>query len=221
MTTLTKQTLGSDSTLKQFGNENTELHLNASDIGFFSELIDEDLERCGDLYDDEAVDFILETQNVFDSAIENVIHDEELITVSLTEEQKDYFFYDLLQGILYEGTANHYLEDDMSECWEAMENCWNQMHPDQEKIQAERKEAADKEVARLENLAKSYGFKHYLEWQDYDYAIGRGDIKETSKYSSIKEYRIWKKAQLEAQFGNSAEFIRNDWLKKVYSHLFK
>ena len=197
MTTLTKQTLGSDSTLKQFGNENTELHLNASDIGFFSELIDEDLERCGDLYDDEAVDFILETQNVFDSAIENVIHDEELITVSLTEEQKDYFFYDLLQGIMYERTAPEYLEDDMQDAWDAMEGCWMQVHPDHE-TRAEQIARQEKEDAENEAYAKSHGFNSSSELFGYRMAILNGQIVETSKFGSIKEYREYKAAKIAA-----------------------
>ena len=197
MTTSTKQTLGSGSTLKQYGNDNTELHLNASDIGFFSELIDEDLERCGDLYDDEAVDFILETQNVFDSAIENVIHDEELITVSLTEEQKDYFFYDLLQGIMYERTAPEYLEDDMQDAWDAMEGCWMQIHPDHE-TRAEQIARQEKEDAENEAYAKSHGFNSSSELFGYRMAILNGQIVETSKFGSIKEYREYKAAKIAA-----------------------
>lgn len=132
MTTSTKQTLGSTSTLKQFGNDKTEFHLTAPDIRFFIDLIDEDLECAGDVYEDETVDFILETQKVFGTALENVVHDEELLTISLTEEQKDYFFYDLLQGILFERTEPLYFEDDMSGCLEAIENCWMQLHPEDE-----------------------------------------------------------------------------------------
>ena len=197
MTTSTKQTLGSGSTLKQYGNDNTELHLSAEDIRFFSELIDEDLEASGDLLDDEAEDFILETQNVFDSAVENVIHDEELITVSLTEEQKDYFFYDLLQGIMYERTAPEYLEDDMQEEWDAMEGCWMQVHPDHE-TRAEQIARQEKEDAENEALAKSYGFESYKEWFGYDMAVRNGTIKETTKFGSIKEYREYKAAKIAA-----------------------
>ena len=197
MTTSIKQTLGSDSTLKQYGNDNTELHLKAEDIRFFSELIDEDLEASGDLLDDEAEDFILETQNVFDSAVENVIHDEELITVSLTEEQKDYFFYDLLQGIMYEGTAQQYLEDDAQEEWDAIEGCWMQLHPDHE-TRAEQIARQEKEDAENEALAKSYGFESYKEWFGYDMAVRNGSIKETSKFGSIKEYREYKAAKIAA-----------------------
>ena len=197
MTTSIKQTLGSDSTLKQYGNDNTELHLKAEDIRFFSELIDEDLEASGDLLDDEAEDFILETQNVFDSAVENVIHDEELITVSLTEEQKDYFFYDLLQGIMYERTAPEYLEDDMQDAWDAMEGCWMQVHPDHE-TRAEQIARQEKEDAENEALAKSYGFESYKEWFGYDMAVRNGTIKETTKFGSIKEYREYKAAKIAA-----------------------
>ena len=197
MTTSIKQTLGSDSTLKQYGNDNTELHLKAEDIRFFSELIDEDLEASGDLLDDEAEDFILETQNVFDSAVENVIHDEELITVSLTEEQKDYFFYDLLQGIMYEGTAQQYLEDDAQEEWDAIEGCWMQLHPDHE-TRAEQIARQEKEDAENEALAKSYGFESYKEWFGYDMAVRNGTIKETTKFGSIKEYREYKAAKIAA-----------------------
>ena len=197
MTTSIKQTLGSDSTLKQYGNDNTELHLSAEDIRFFSELIDEDLEASGDLLDDEAEDFILETQNVFDSAVENVIHDEELITVSLTEEQKDYFFYDLLQGIMYERTAPEYLEDDMQDAWDAMEGCWMQVHPDHE-TRAEQIARQEKEDAENEAYAKSHGFNSSSELFGYRMAILNGQIVETSKFGSIAEYREYKAAKIEA-----------------------
>ena len=93
---MTTSTLGSTSTLKSNFNPVNEIHLTAPDIRFFIDLIDEDLERVGDLHEDETVDFILETQTVFESALDNVIHDEEVLTISLNEEQTDYFFYDLV-----------------------------------------------------------------------------------------------------------------------------
>ena len=194
---MTTSTLGSTSTLKSNFNPVNEIHLTAPDIRFFIDLIDEDLERVGDLHEDETVDFILETQTVFESALDNVIHDEEVLTISLNEEQTDYFFYDLLQGIMYERTAQQYLEDDAQEAWDAIEGCWMQLHPDHE-TRAEQIKKQEKEDAENEALAKGYGFNSYSEWFGYDMAVRNGHIKETTKFGSIKEYREYKAAKIAA-----------------------
>ena len=47
---MTTSTLGSTSTLKSNFNPVNEIHLTAPDIRFFIDLIDEDLERVGDLH---------------------------------------------------------------------------------------------------------------------------------------------------------------------------
>ena len=50
---MTTSTLGSTSTLKSNSNPVNEIHLTAPDIRFFSELIDEDLARKGDVIDED------------------------------------------------------------------------------------------------------------------------------------------------------------------------
>ena len=118
---MTISTLGADSTLKSKLYTQTTIHLTAPDCRFFSELIDEDLERKGDLIDDDCIDWILNTQKGFDYAADvlQYANDDETIGICLNEEEIDYFFYDLLQGIMYEGTAQQYLEDDAQEEWDA------------------------------------------------------------------------------------------------------
>lgn len=196
---MTISTLGADSTLKSKLYTQTTIHLTAPDCRFFSELIDEDLERKGDLIDDDCIDWILNTQKGFDYAADvlQYANDDETIGIRLNEEEIDYFFYDLLQGIMYEGTAQQYLEDDAQEEWDAMEGCWMQLHPDHE-TRAEQIKKQEKEDAENEALAKSYGFESYKEWFGYDMAVRNGTIKETTKFGSIKEYREYKAAKIAA-----------------------
>ena len=60
-------TLGTDSTLKQFGNGKTEIQLTKSDADFCMMIIEEDLEIRE--LDQEFINFIKSTQDVFDLSL--------------------------------------------------------------------------------------------------------------------------------------------------------
>ena len=178
-------TLGTDSTLKQFGNGKTEIQATKSDTSFFMELIQDELEMRE--LDQETINFLESTQDVFASAIDGIEDQDELVTITLTEEQKDYFFYDLLQGIMYEGTRNIYLDEDHQECWDAMEKVWMQLHPDHQ-TRAEQIKEQEEQDAKNEALAKEKGFNSYKEWASHDFAVRNGfaNYEEFKKAKGIK-----------------------------------
>ena len=178
-------TLGTDSTLKQFGNGKTEIQATKSDTSFFMELIQDELEMRE--LDQETINFLESTQDVFASAIDGIEDQDELVTITLTEEQKDYFFYDLLQGIMYEGTRNIYLDEDHQECWDVMEKVWMQLHPDHQ-TRAEQIKEQEEEDAKKEALAKEKGFNSYEEWSRHDFAVRKGfaNYEEFKKSQGIK-----------------------------------
>lgn len=178
-------TLGTDSTLKQFGNGKTEIQLTKSDADFCMMIIEEDLEIRE--LDQEFINFIKSTQDVFDSAIDGIKDPDALVTVTLTEEQKDYFFYDLLQGIMYEGTRKIYLDEDHQECWDVMEKVWLQLHPDHQ-TRAEQIKEQEEEDAKNEALAKEKGFNSYKEWASHEFAVRSGfaNYEEFKKARGIK-----------------------------------
>lgn len=178
-------TLGTDSTLKQFGNGKTEIQATKSDTSFFVELIQDELEMRE--LDQETINFLESTQDVFASAIDGIEDQDELVTITLTEEQKDYFFYDLLQGIMYEGTRNIYLDEDHQECWDAMEKVWMQLHPDHQTREEQIKEQ-EEEDAKNEALAKEKGFNSYKEWVSHEFAVRKGfdNYEEFKKSQGIK-----------------------------------
>lgn len=178
-------TLGTDSTLKQFGNGKTEIQATKSDTSFFVELIQDELEMRE--LDQETINFLESTQDVFASAIDGIEDQDELVTITLTEEQKDYFFYDLLQGIMYEGTRNIYLDEDHQECWDAMEKVWMQLHPDHQTREEQIKEQ-EEEDAKNEALAKEKGFNSYKEWASHEFAVRAGfaNYEEFKKAKGIK-----------------------------------
>ena len=178
-------TLGTDSTLKQFGNGKTEIQATKSDTSFFMELIQDELEMRE--LDQETINFLESTQDVFASAIDGIEDQDELVTITLTEEQKDYFFYDLLQGIMYEGTRNIYLDEDHQECWDAMEKVWMQLHPDHQTREEQIKEQ-EEEDAKKEALAKEKGFNSYKEWASHEFAVRKGfaNYEEFKKSQGIK-----------------------------------
>lgn len=178
-------TLGTDSTLKQFGNGKTEIQATKSDTSFFMELIQDELEMRE--LDQETINFLESTQDVFASAIDGIEDQDELVTITLTEEQKDYFFYDLLQGIMYEGTRNIYLDEDHQECWDAMEKVWMQLHPDHQTREEQIKEQ-EEEDAKNEALAKEKGFNSYKEWVSHEFAVRKGfaNYEEFKKSQGIK-----------------------------------
>lgn len=178
-------TLGTDSTLKQFGNGKTEIQATKSDTSFFVELIQDELEMRE--LDQETINFLESTQDVFASAIDGIEDQDELVTITLTEEQKDYFFYDLLQGIMYEGTRNIYLDEDHQECWDAMEKVWMQLHPDHQTREEQIKEQ-EEEDAKNEALAKEKGFNSYKEWASHEFAVRKGfaNYEEFKKSQGIK-----------------------------------
>lgn len=178
-------TLGTDSTLKQFGNGKTEIQATKSDTSFFMELIQDELEMRE--LDQETINFLESTQDVFASAIDGIEDQDELVTITLTEEQKDYFFYDLLQGIMYEGTRNIYLDEDHQECWDAMEKVWMQLHPDHQTREEQIKEQ-EEEDAKNEALAKEKGFNSYKEWASHEFAVRAGfaNYEEFKKAKGIK-----------------------------------
>ena len=178
-------TLGTDSTLKQFGNGKTEIQATKSDTSFFVELIQDELEMRE--LDQETINFLESTQDVFASAIDGIEDQDELVTITLTEEQKDYFFYDLLQGIMYEGTRNIYLDEDHQECWDAMEKVWMQLHPEHQTREEQIKEQ-EEEDAKNEALAKEKGFNSYKEWASHEFAVRAGfaNYEEFKKANGIK-----------------------------------
>ena len=178
-------TLGTDSTLKQFGNGKTEIQATKSDTSFFMELIQDELEMRE--LDQETINFLESTQDVFASAIDGIEDQDELVTITLTEEQKDYFFYDLLQGIMYEGTNNTYLDEDHQECWDAMEKVWMQLHPDHQ-TRAEQIKEQEEQDAKNEALAKEKGFNSYKEWVSHEFAVRKGfaNYEEFKKSQGIK-----------------------------------
>ena len=178
-------TLGTDSTLKQFGNGKTEIQATKSDTSFFMELIQDELEMRE--LDQETINFLESTQDVFASAIDGIEDQDELVTITLTEEQKDYFFYDLLQGIMYEGTRNIYLDEDHQECWDAMEKVWMQLHPDHQTREEQIKEQEEQD-AKNEALAKEKGFNSYKEWTSHEFAVRAGfaNYEEFKKAKGIK-----------------------------------
>ena len=178
-------TLGTDSTLKQFGNGKTEIQATKSDTSFFVELIQDELEMRE--LDQETINFLESTQDVFASAIDGIEDQDELVTITLTEEQKDYFFYDLLQGIMYEGTRNIYLDEDHQECWDAMEKVWMQLHPDHQTREEQIKEQEEQD-AKNEALAKEKGFNSYKEWASHEFAVRKGfaNYEEFKKSQGIK-----------------------------------
>lgn len=178
-------TLGTDSTLKQFGNGKTEIQATKSDTSFFVELIQDELEMRE--LDQETINFLESTQDVFSSAIDGIEDQDELVTITLTEEQKDYFFYDLLQGIMYEGTNNTYLDEDHQECWDAMEKVWMQLHPDHQ-TRAEQIKEQEEQDAKNEALAKEKGFNSYKEWASHEFAVRKGfaNYEEFKKSQGIK-----------------------------------
>lgn len=178
-------TLGTDSTLKQFGNGKTEIQATKSDTSFFVELIQDELEMRE--LDQETINFLESTQDVFASAIDGIEDQDELVTITLTEEQKDYFFYDLLQGIMYEGTRNIYLDEDHQECWDAMEKVWMQLHPDHQTREEQIKEQEEQD-AKNEALAKEKGFNSYKEWASHEFAVRAGfaNYEEFKKAKGIK-----------------------------------
>ena len=178
-------TLGTDSTLKQFGNGKTEIQATKSDTSFFMELIQDELEMRE--LDQETINFLESTQDVFASAIDGIEDQDELVTITLTEEQKDYFFYDLLQGIMYEGTRNIYLDEDHQECWDAMEKVWMQLHPDHQTREEQIKEQEEQD-AKNEALAKEKGFNSYKEWASHEFAVRAGfaNYEEFKKAKGIK-----------------------------------
>ena len=97
--------------------------------------------------------------------------------ITLTEEQKDYFFYDLLQGIMYEGTRNIYLDEDHQECWDG--KVWMQLHPDHqtraEQIKEQEEDAKKEALIKkkdltltkngLDDFAVRKGFANYEEFK--------------------------------------------------------
>ena len=178
-------TLGTDSTLKQFGNGKTEIQSTKSDTSFFVELIQDELEMRE--LDQETINFLESTQDVFASAIDGIEDQDELVTITLTEEQKDYFFYDLLQGIMNEGTKNIYLDEDHQECWDAKEKVWLQLHPDQQTREEQIKEQEEQD-AKNEALAKEKGFNSYKEWVSHEFAVRKGfaNYEEFKKSQGIK-----------------------------------
>ena len=178
-------TLGTDSTLKQFGNGKTEIQLTKSDADFCMMIIEEDLEIRE--LDEEFINFIKSTQDVFDSAIDGIKDPDALVTVTLTEEQKDYFFYDLLQGIMYEGTRKIYLDEDHQECWDVMEKVWMQLHPDHQ-TRAEQIKEQEEQDAKNEALDKEKGFNSYKEWASHEFAVRAGfaNYEEFKKANGIK-----------------------------------
>ena len=178
-------TLGTDSTLKQFGNGKTEIQATKSDTSFFMELIQDELEMRE--LDQETINFLESTQDVFASAIDGIEDQDELVTITLTEEQKDYFFYDLLQGIMYEGTRKIYLDEDHQECWDVMEKVWMQLHPDHQ-TRAEQIKEQEEEDAKNEALAKEKGFNSYKEWASHEFAVRAGfaNYEEFKKANGIK-----------------------------------
>ena len=88
-------TLGTDSTLKQFGNGKTEIQLTKSDADFCMMIIEEDLEIRE--LDQEFINFIKSTQDVFDSAIDG-IKDPDAFPAAVTSASS---YYNVDNAVVY------------------------------------------------------------------------------------------------------------------------